>query len=651
MISKDEGSIYAPIALVAEAYGHWEEVYERPFVGPSYQDKLLPWWRACSPVLDRSMFYITNTWDQGQPANIRTISEADMRASMQRLHERLAKLEGPEGNGPRVIVAAGNYALYALTGNGVISFHSHDGRHKRPGILDWRGSILTYTDLRGRKIKVIPSPHPAMTFRKPEWDWVCQMDWQRIAEEAQFSELRMLQRTNLIAPSIPELREWIHWTRGEAEKRKGGEKYFGRLACSADVETPFKTEYEWRQKASESEAATLKCRGCGHARRWHEDACVKKGLKKDGAIVCGCTKFAPPLGKPRKVKVREDAYLGCIGWAWNPALSMTAPTTLEFWQDPVVFAQAMALIRDFHADPNIDFGGQNFGFDCWWAAEENVPFKNQAWDLMKMHRVKRPWSTWHDLAFQASVDIKLPFWKHESKLPEEISRWSHNKEQLWRYNGTDNCGQIELLPVHVKGLIDAGRLAYYEEIEAPIDAALLELSRWGMRADEEGRQKHFDTCIAEAKQIGAEINTAAEMPIVKKIAPSVKQLKEFLYEKLRLPLQYKKTKKDGQTKKSISTDIVTIKRLMEQFPGLEQLQVVGKKVLRHRRVGVEANFVKASAVDADGRIRAIFKQDTLLGRLSSSKTPKKKGRNLQNIDRRLRRFFLADAGDEKEPEC
>jgi DNA polymerase I-like protein with 3'-5' exonuclease and polymerase domains len=328
---------------------------------------------------------------------------------------------------------------------------------------------------------------------------------------------------------------------------------------------------------------------------------------------------------------------------------MTVPTTLDFWQDPALFAQCMALIRAFHADPNIDFGGQNFGFDCWWAAEENIPIANQSWDLMKMHRVKRPWSHAHDLAFQASVDIKIPFWKHESKLPEEISRWSHNKEQLWRYNGTDNCAQIELLPAHVNGLIEAGRLEYYEDIEAPIDPALLELSLCGMRADEEGRQKHFEACIAEAKQIGAEINEAAEMVIVKKISPSVKQLKEFLYEKLRLPLQYKKTKKDGVVKKNISTDIVTIKRLMEQFPGLQQLQEVGKRVLRHRRVGTEANFVKASAVDADGRIRAIFKQDTLLGRLSSSKTPKRTGRNLQNIDRKLRRFFLPDTGDEKEP--
>jgi uracil-DNA glycosylase family 4 len=731
MQSKDEGSKSARFVLLGEAYGHWEEVYSRPFVGPSYTDKLLPWWNTVG--LTRDDFFITNVWDQGQPASIGHIDEQSMRASMDRLHDRLATIEGPDGAGPYVIVCQGNYALYALTGLGVVSFHSHDGRHKRPGILDWRGSILSYTDRRGRVIKVIPTPHPAFTFRSPQWDWVLQADWKRIAEDGQFRELRIPQRTHMIAPSKAEAIQWMHWTREEAARRKDGLKYFERLACSLDVETPFKTEYETRQK--ESTAANGKCRHCGHTKLKHgqmEGPAI--GIENLGArsLYCtgsrgkGCEKlcimFTPLLSKPRKVKVKEEAFLGCNGYAWSPLLSMTIPTTLEYWQDPVVWATVKAEMAAFHADSNVDFGGQNFPFDAWWLAEEGMPLHDLGWDLMKMHRVQRPWSEWHDLGFQLSIDTRMPFYKHEAKLPDEISRWSHNKEQLWTYNGKDNCGQIELLPIRLKSLQERGRLEYYDEMEAPIDLGLLELSCWGMRADVEGRAAEFERVTAESSAMAKEINDAAGMKVTGKIAISNDKMKMFLYgdgvpepiydhpmvevtsktakctacshpkakhdigaevlneaahppcigsrnqpcactgfvapmkpgkkvkigEKpgaggLRLPVQYTK---NAKKEKVVSTNIVAIKRLMEQFPTLDKLQIVGGKVIKHRRLRTIAGFVKAEAVDPDGRLRAQFRQDTLLGRLSSSQTPKKTGRNLQNIDRKLRRFFLPDTGEE-----
>src|SRR5207237_2054050 len=114
----------------------------------------------------------------------------------------------------------------------------------------------------------------------------------------------------------------------------------------------------------------LSCIVCGHTRRWHGDfptyesslagdKCL--GLRGKGG--CNCAGFAAPFGKPRKHKVSEEAYLGCVGWAWSPSLAMCAPATIEYWQDPVVFAAVMAEIRSFHADTNVDFGGQNQPFD------------------------------------------------------------------------------------------------------------------------------------------------------------------------------------------------------------------------------------------------------------------------------------------------
>jgi DNA polymerase I-like protein with 3'-5' exonuclease and polymerase domains len=134
------------------------------------------------------------------------------------------------------------------------------------------------------------------------------------------------------------------------------------------------------------------------------------------------------------------------------------------------------------------------------------------------------------------------------------------------------------------------------------------------------------------------------MKIIPNIAVSTQKIKAFLYEKHRLPVQYAKDQK-GQKKPS--ANVVAIRRLMEAFPGLTELQTVGKLVLRHRRVMKKAADLKDGRVEADGRVYAIFKQDTLLGRLSSSATPKKEGQNLQNVDHELRVFYLPDTGDER----
>jgi len=593
-------------------------------------------------------------WDQGQPEHgIDRIPEYEMRAAMERCRQRVDAVTGPDGRGPAVIVVTGNYALYTFTGNGRVSFHSKDGRHERPGISDWRGSIFTYRTNDGREIKVIATPHPASTFpyRNPGLEWVCRKDWQRIAEDAQFYETRLPSYTKMLGPSFGEMKHWIEWTRAEAAKTKHLQRFAGRLVCSLDVETPMKVNYKIVQEETKSAAPTVKCKGCGHTRRWHVDPVDYLEGKPDNGCAglrgkggCACAGFTAPLKKPKRKKESEEAYLGCIGYCWDPQLTVCFPTTLEFWQDPAVLTQVYALLRDFHADSNIDFGGQNFGFDAWWCAKEVIPLHHLAWDLMKMHRTQRPWSEWHDLGFQASLDTRVPFWKHEAKLPDEISRWSHNKEQLWAYNCTDNFVQRTLLDERLRSLSTRGRLEYYMRMEAPLDDELLPMSLHGIRADVPGRQAELAKLLALGKSIGAELNDVAGMKIIPNIAVSTQKMKVFLYEKHRLPVQYAKDQKG--TKKP-STNIIAIKRLMEAFPGLDVLQKVGTLALRHRRCMKKAADLKDGRIEPDGRAYAIFKQDTLLGRLSSSRTPKKEGSNLQNVDHELRKFFVADVGDER----
>ena len=196
----DEGSRSARLVLIGEAPGRWEHERLRPFVGPSGQ-KVNEWWQPIG--LQRSDFYITNVYPYypgpGR-GRIESVPDAEIKPWVQDLHERIAELEDPW-----LIVPTGNKALYALTGQG-----KWKAGEKKPGIVSHRGSIYEYTDLKGRRIKVIPTIHPAATFENPGWERRCIHDWKRIASDRHFRELYLPQREHFINPTISDLDDFTH---------------------------------------------------------------------------------------------------------------------------------------------------------------------------------------------------------------------------------------------------------------------------------------------------------------------------------------------------------------------------------------------------------------------------------------------------------
>jgi DNA polymerase len=187
---------------VAEAPAEQEELLGEPLVGASgYRWK--EWISRAG--LRREDFRLENVCEFRAPHNsIEAFPTEYIQQWMSHLHQRLALLTDPY-----VIVCMGNYALYALTGKGKVKWHTHDGKETRAGITDWRGSILSYTDLNGRQIKVIPTIHPAATFRQPDYEQVCIRDWLKIAQEGQFRETRLPQRVHATKPTLLEVETFL----------------------------------------------------------------------------------------------------------------------------------------------------------------------------------------------------------------------------------------------------------------------------------------------------------------------------------------------------------------------------------------------------------------------------------------------------------
>lgn len=182
-----EGSLDSLIAQIGEAPGAEEDKERRPFVGDT--------WRVMSRYLGRvnitrADIYLDNVIKTRPPNNdIRHFIKFDRNGTLKwkseaydrYVEELRATLARCKAN---VIVACGNTALYALTGN--------------YGISRWRGSILqTLPEFGSRKL--IATYHPAFLSRmygkkSGQYTYVYRMDWERIAKESKTPDLNYTAR-------------------------------------------------------------------------------------------------------------------------------------------------------------------------------------------------------------------------------------------------------------------------------------------------------------------------------------------------------------------------------------------------------------------------------------------------------------------------
>lgn len=148
--TKSHGPLDAKIMLIGEAPGAEEAVRGIPFVGTSGQELN----RMLHEVgIVREECFLTNACKYRPPGNdIDTFFlDSKRQKPNELLKESLAELQAEISEvKPELIIALGDTALWALTGN--------------HGITKWRGSQLEYNG-----IKLVPTYHPALILR--EWSW------------------------------------------------------------------------------------------------------------------------------------------------------------------------------------------------------------------------------------------------------------------------------------------------------------------------------------------------------------------------------------------------------------------------------------------------------------------------------------------------
>lgn len=175
----------AKIYIVGEAPGQTEEVEGRPFVGGAGRllNRLL-----MEAGLVRSECRIGNVMRTRPPNNDFSYFYVDRQRHVQKqeLVDGIAYLkEDIRKCNPNVVVALGNEALKALTGESVIT--------------NWRGSILFNKQIG---CKVIPTIHPAALLRSWNNIPLVMFDFKRIREESVSPEYSLRNREFTIRPSF-----------------------------------------------------------------------------------------------------------------------------------------------------------------------------------------------------------------------------------------------------------------------------------------------------------------------------------------------------------------------------------------------------------------------------------------------------------------
>ena len=336
-------------------------------------------------------------------------------------------------------------------------------------------------------------------------------------------------------------------------------------------------------------------------------------------------------------KAKEVAYdieirgqeLSHIAFAINPSVAIGIPFVegmKDYWT-PDQEASVMLKIAEVLENPEGDKIGQNLSFDATFMYYKYGVHVDPLQDTMIAAGILFP-------DFPKGLDFLVslycdgePYYKDDGK--EWFKNPFASEEIFRRYNAMDAAVLMEIYPKQVKELERMGNKITYTRQKSLLHP-LVYAGNKGIRMDTEGMVKAGEGCNERIDGLTRALAEASGRTDLNPNSP--KQLKEYFY--------VDKGLKPYTRKGSISVDDKALKRLA--MNGHQEADIILK--LRHERkmLGTYYNM----KLDEDGRMRCSFNPvGTEQGRISSSKTIRGTGANLQNQPPETQAMMLAD------PDC
>lgn len=221
-------------------------------------------------------------------------------------------------------------------------------------------------------------------------------------------------------------------------------------------------------------------------------------------------------------------------------------------------------------------------------------------------------------------------------LTPELMHRLGETEKLWIYNGLDCCLTHEI-DREILSVADPITLAVYNRSLA-MQAPILEMNMRGILIDLEERDKTIASLSADVEKIEKNFDKLCRGVFGRTVNPgSPKQTQDLFYEWLGLPVQKKRNAKGEYVP---TTDRDALEKLASIYYNAKPFV---SHILKARDILKQIGTLETSLLN--GRFyTSLSIAGTKTGRLASSLSDFSVGSNLQNIDRRIKRIFIADPG-------
>jgi len=333
----------------------------------------------------------------------------------------------------------------------------------------------------------------------------------------------------------------------------------------------------------------------------------------------------------------ETGQINCIALA----ISFQTAISIPFWfgasgslwsseQELEIWSKLKYILED----PSIPKIAQNAQYDMTILRDKyNIRVKGLWLDTMIAFHALYP-ELPKNLALMTSLYTDIPYYKYMIK--------SDDMTEFFRYNALDALATYECAEKIYAEMVEAGVDKFYYEHMHSLIEPIMAMNEKGVLLDDKLRKEAIKLLKWEVEELSKTLQDRVGHDIN---INSPKQMQKWLYEELKLPVQYQKRKSGEGLTKTPSADEESLMALYS-LTSNESLKIVID--IRERMKLVSTYLEKTYDKEEDGshRARTTFNiAGTETGRLSSSETVYGTGGNLQNVPKGIcRRMFIPDTG-------